>query len=497
MAAEPGLAESADPEALVVADLTAVDGVVEHLRALGAALDRTANGLRDIDTGQWTGDAADAFRERFDESPVRWFAGADAFSDAATAYDAYRRTVRRSREQAARAVELYRAGRRTSEAAVRERDAAVADFDTRLAAATTTGGPAPEPLPDFTDPGVPMIEQATAMLDAARRDRDEAGADAAQVVQVAAASAPDPPSTLAQAGAELVDGLAEGGRLLDGIGDGVEDAVRAARTVNPLDPWNLTHPASYVDGVSSVAAGAVTAQLHPAELVKGAVGTGWGSDPATALGRLVPGLAMSATTGGLGRQVEAAAASPRMSAGRAIAEAGSGTSPPERPPPKTEDSPDLPARAELGPMYRGEQYGRSPVFPGQRVEYFDDARREKARLTVRDGLLYDSDGQRFDSDGGESFWSPDEPMAIFVMDPKGNLYVSLEQDVGRIHHSSLLAGAPVAGAGEISAVDGRVTVLSEESGHYAPPAECLDQVVDYLRNEGVDLGETEVRRHGD
>ncbi len=455
--------------------------------------------MRDIDVARWTGDAADAFRERFDESPVRWFVCADAFADAATACDAYRRTVLRSRDAAAQAVAMYRSGVQASAAAVADRNAAVQEFEARSAT-----GPPPAALPEFADPGTPMIEQATRMLADARRDRDAAGVDAARVIEAAAASAPDPPSTLSQAGAELSDGLAEGGRVLAGIGEGVEDAARFVRAVNPLEPWNVTHPASYVDGLSSTLAGTVTANLHPAELVKGVLGTGWGSDPATALGKLIPGLALSAAAGGATlpeREAARSVPTPReaVESRQAAADLDGGDpddARPERPPPKTDDSPDLPARAELNPWFAGEQYGQSMGLPGHRVTYFNDEDRENARLTIRDGRLYDVNGKLFDSALDGSFWSQGEERSIFVMDGKGNLYASDAQEVGRLHHSSFLAGQPVAGAGEITVRSGEIEYMSDRSGHYTPPGECLDQVREYLRKEGVSLDRATVDRFG-
>lgn len=162
---------------------------------------------------------------------------------------------------------------------------------------------------------------------------------------------------------------------------------------------------------------------------------------------------------------------------------------------KTVESPDLPARARLGSDYLGEEYGMATgLKPGHMVEYFDDVDREAARLTVHDGRLFDGMGQPFNSTAGGSHWSPGQSRSIFVMDGKGNLFVSNNQVVGQIHHSSLLAGQPVAGAGEIGVVDGRIQVLSDRSGHYRPPPECLDQVINYLRDEGVNFDG--VRREG-
>jgi len=472
---EPGLDQTGDPAALVVADLPAVTGLAGHLDTLGGTLERTARGLQGIEVGQWSGDAADAFRARFEESPRAWFTGADAFADAAGACRRFAAAVGRAREQAGAAVELYRQGLAAGDAAVRERGAAPRTHDPAVG------------LGEFVDPGVPMLEQAVQQLEQARAVRDAAGADAARAVQAAASTAPDPPTGWSRAGAELSDLGADVARVLPGIGDGVEDIARAVRTVNPLDPWNVTHPASYVDGLSSTAAGLVQANLHPSELVKGAFGTGWGSDPGHAAGKLIPGVALSVGTAGSGKIAAAAA---ERSAARAIRDA--------RPPAKTEVAPEMPMRAFMDPRFVGENRGKAVGFDGRhKVRYFSDDERERHRLTVHDGRLHDWKGKPFRSKKGGSLWSgSQEARSIFVVDDKGNLFASNAQDKGRLHHSSFLGGAPVASAGEIGVVNGRVTFLSDRSGHYSPPADCITQAIRYLHDEGVNFDGGTLHRWG-
>jgi hypothetical protein len=75
--------------------------------------------------------------------------------------------------------------------------------------------------------------------------------------------------------------------------------------------------------------------------------------------------------------------------------------------------------------------------------------------------------------------------AIFVMDGNGNLYASMDQEVGRIHHTSLLAGQPVVGAGELEVRDGRVVAMTDASGHYRPEPEHNDRVLQSLRDQGL------------
>lgn len=71
------------------------------------------------------------------------------------------------------------------------------------------------------------------------------------------------------------------------------------------------------------------------------------------------------------------------------------------------------------------------------------------------------------------------------MDEHGNLYASNYQEVGKLHHSSFLAGRPVAGAGEIAVRNGVPELLSRKSGHYLPSDEHQQQVRSVLAEQGI------------
>ena len=76
--------------------------------------------------------------------------------------------------------------------------------------------------------------------------------------------------------------------------------------------------------------------------------------------------------------------------------------------------------------------------------------------------------------------------AIYVMSGTGNLHVS-SHSVGDRHHSSLLAGGMVAGAGELLVTDGTLKWISNKSGHYFPESQHLLQTLHSLRKKGVAL----------
>lgn len=133
------------------------------------------------------------------------------------------------------------------------------------------------------------------------------------------------------------------------------------------------------------------------------------------------------------------------------------------------------------------------------VRYLDDeGDRQPFRLDAGDdGLLYDAKGEPFDTTGAEVFdrWGRLRPRrALFVMDADGSLYSSLFG--GKRHkfqHSSFLAGGPVAGAGEIEAVNGELRLLNDISGHYMPGRHYTMQVVSRLRELGVRVDSDQLR----
>ncbi|NMO50148.1 hypothetical protein HH310_02945 [Actinoplanes sp. TBRC 11911] len=117
------------------------------------------------------------------------------------------------------------------------------------------------------------------------------------------------------------------------------------------------------------------------------------------------------------------------------------------------------------------------------------AEREAHRLFVdADGNLRSAaDGSLFDTAGGTTHWSGGG-RAIFVMDSSGNLYATLDQRVGHTHHSSLLAGDSVVGAGEIEVTNGQLVAITDQSGHYRPEPHMNDRVLQSLRDQGFTPG---------
>jgi len=137
--------------------------------------------------------------------------------------------------------------------------------------------------------------------------------------------------------------------------------------------------------------------------------------------------------------------------------------------------------------YEGEQYGINvPHNLKTFVQYVsDEVDREAYRVHVSEGRLLDFEGKQI---GDKDY----EQRYIFVMDPAGNIYAS-KLIVGVFHHSSFLAGAPVAAAGELRFKNGKLIAIINKSGHYKPSPDQLNQFVDRLKLQNVDISSVEVK----
>jgi hypothetical protein len=156
-------------------------------------------------------------------------------------------------------------------------------------------------------------------------------------------------------------------------------------------------------------------------------------------------------------------------------------------PPPRSGQPDLPTK----PMTPVWQHENNPVVARMMwpqnpwgVRYLSPDEAEQCRVFVRDGLLYGTDGRVVDTVGANLSGGD---RGIFVMDSQGNIYLSTQQEVGTFHHSSFLAGQPVSAAGEIIVEDGRVLIVTNQSGHYMPAPESLQLFLDQLAAQGMDV----------
>lgn len=148
--------------------------------------------------------------------------------------------------------------------------------------------------------------------------------------------------------------------------------------------------------------------------------------------------------------------------------------------PPPDDLPQFEGRP-LRDDYHGEQHGGVFDTP---VRYLDEVEREDYKLHVdEDGLLRDADGDLFDTAHAGSLYQPQGGRAIFVMDQHGDIFASQHQIEGHFHHSSFLGGEPVGAAGELGAKDGKVQLISNNSGHYRPTKTDAYNFIKHLYND--------------
>ncbi|WP_341849442.1 putative T7SS-secreted protein, partial [Streptomyces bungoensis] len=96
LGATPGerqLGQSDDPTDLVHGNAEDILATARHLKHFHTAFDKVGQGMRKLDSSQWQGQAAEAFRKKFAMHPVKWLHAADACHQAAAALEHYADTV--------------------------------------------------------------------------------------------------------------------------------------------------------------------------------------------------------------------------------------------------------------------------------------------------------------------------------------------------------------------------------------------------------------------
>ncbi|MFJ3794083.1 putative T7SS-secreted protein [Kitasatospora sp. NPDC090091] len=306
---ERSLKQTDDPKELVHGDAKKLNEVAGHLKKFHDAFDKTGSGLARLDHEHWTGDAAEAFQKAFQPQPKQWLTAADACGKAASALETFAHTVTWAQGEAAEAARLWKAAKKKSDAAAKAWLEDAMTYNLRAKAYNSTPPdqrPAQKPVDpgEFKDPAEAEFQHAEEKLDAARTQRDSAARTATAAIAALVQSAPNMPSKTQILKADVMDGLAgapvmyqhfTGGLIKSGT-----DLLKLGRSLNPYDPYNLTHPAQYLDGLSTITAGLIQAGDHPVDLLKGLVGSGWGNDPSEAGGRLAGNLLIGAGTGGGG-----------------------------------------------------------------------------------------------------------------------------------------------------------------------------------------------------
>ncbi|MEV8534016.1 putative T7SS-secreted protein [Streptomyces sp. NPDC051211] len=284
--AELELGQTEDPKKLVYGSVSKIRSQASHLKDFQKSFTNVGNGLKALQGDGLKGKSADSFREAVAKEPPKWFKAADAFGKAADAVTRFAETVEWAQGQAKEALAEYQAARKASQDAV---DAHNKNVDTYNDALKAKQDPLPPRPGTFTDPGKAKAAAAQDKLDSARRQRNDMAETARTAIRAARDAAPPKPSYGEQLkdGAQYFDIAKE--HLAGGLIKGTAGLLNFARSINPTDPYNLTHPAEYLTNLNSTVSGLVTAVNDP-------LGTGknmldqFMKDPNEGIGKLLPEL---------------------------------------------------------------------------------------------------------------------------------------------------------------------------------------------------------------
>jgi RHS repeat-associated protein len=308
---EMDLGQTEDKTKLIYGSPSKLRSTATHLRNFQKAFDTVGDGLKGLDAAHLKGRAADAFRGSVHIQPPKWYRGADACEDAAKALESFAETVTWAQGQAQDAIDAWKEGTKASKDAadahkkkVDDYNKAVDHYNSQPADKRDPSSLPPKPG-EFHDPGKAKMQHAQEILSEARKQRNSAADTVRASLRKARDMAPPKPSYAHQVG----DGFTELQYMQDhfdgGLLKGTAGLLNFARSVNPLDPYNITHPAQYLTGLDNLAAGLVKTANDP-----------WGAgrqmlsdflkDPSEGLGRLVPDIVLTVATDGAGAGVKAA-----------------------------------------------------------------------------------------------------------------------------------------------------------------------------------------------
>ncbi|MEU4649558.1 putative T7SS-secreted protein [Nocardia fluminea] len=292
---EKQLGETTDPKELIRGDPGKIQEVAEHLGKIGTAIDQTGDALRKIDVADWSGEASSAFHDEFAKQPKLWWDGADAMAKAKTALETWYHEVTAAQAKAADAIAKWEAADRE------ERDrknAWNAQTDEQRKGK------------NLTDTWTDIRNEARAILNGARTQRDNAANAAVAAITAATETAPTEPPFLSRWGSNFEDlGAAiEHAKInfSSGLLTSLTGMVQFVRSVTPFDIYNMTHPAEYMSKMSDMGTGMVIAAADPKATAAAMLST-FKTNPSEALGALTGDVLTTVATGGAGGVAKGAA----------------------------------------------------------------------------------------------------------------------------------------------------------------------------------------------
>ena len=144
------------------------------------------------------------------------------------------------------------------------------------------------------------------------------------------------------------------------------------------------------------------------------------------------------------------------------------------------------------------QRGTLCCLPGDKknrmVRYLSVEERKQFQMDIVDGKLMQG-GKLLPhlEPGGDA---NTEIEYLYSMDEQGMIYIEKASPMltCKFHHSTFVAGAPVAGAGQIKIRQGKATFIDNCSGHYRPSDDLMDQVLAVLKQQNIEVDQ--VRYYG-
>ncbi|MFD5127991.1 putative T7SS-secreted protein, partial [Streptomyces olindensis] len=307
---EMDLGQTEDKTKLIYGSASKINATADKLRAFQTAFDDAGDGLKGLDSSRLKGETADALRTAVSTQPPKWYAAADACAKALGALDAFAGTITWAQAQAQTAIDKWKEGVKTSEDAadahrkkVDDYNSAVDRYNAQPADKRDPSSLPPRPAVTFDDPGKKLMQEAQDILAEARKQRNSAAENARTAVRAARDMAPQKPSYAEQLAGGFQEFQITGDHVGGGIIKGTAGILNFVRSVNPVDPYNITHPAEYATSLNSLAAGLIVAANDPVGTGKQVV-SDFMKDPAEGFGRLIPDLALTAATGGGGAAVK-------------------------------------------------------------------------------------------------------------------------------------------------------------------------------------------------
>ena len=275
-------------------------GTPEDLDELATKLDSyvdgaaaASRGLRQLDSGAWVGEAADAFWSSVGDVLKKLDDAASAFQEASFALRTYTAVLREAQADVGRALSLIDEAERESRIwSVTNEDAIIHNVT-----APYTGTAASI---SSDDPGEPLRRQAEALLSQARTRVAAAARHSAERLDTAAQHAPHKPGFWSRA-AHLASDVA---------GGAVEATTGMATFVFKLTPaYELIDPDGYVENAVGLVKGLTYGATHPVDFAKAVIDWDtWVESPGRAIGHLLPTVVLAVATAGAGSAGEGAAA---------------------------------------------------------------------------------------------------------------------------------------------------------------------------------------------